>query len=47
MIQTYFVQVILGDDFEDLYIKATSRADAIAKAKQVTTIKHRFATFYC
>lgn len=45
--QTYFVQVILGDLFEDIYVKATSRADAIAKAKEVTTIKHRFATYYC
>jgi hypothetical protein len=43
--QTFLVQAILGDAFEDLYVTAASAAEAIAKAKTMTTLRHRFTRF--
>lgn len=43
--QTFMVQVRLGGQFEDLYVEAKTPAQAIAKARRLTTIKHRFAGF--
>ena len=41
----YSVQVILGDRFEDLLIKARNEAEAIRKAENATTPKSRWARF--
>lgn len=48
--QTYFVQVILGHLFEDLYIKARTPQDAVAKARKVVAkdhpaLAHRFTNY--
>jgi len=42
---TYFIQAILGDRFEDLYVTAATPAAALVIAKQQTTLKHRFTRF--
>jgi hypothetical protein len=41
----YFVQAQLGDQFEDLIIKAKTPAEAIAKARKATRLQHRFTAF--
>ena len=43
--ETYLVQAILCDKFEDLYVKASNEQEAIEKAKKMTTIKSRFVNF--
>ena len=43
--ETYMVQAILGNQFEDLYVKATSEQEAIEKAKKMTTIQSTFVNF--
>jgi len=43
--ETYLVQAILCDKFEDLYVKATSEQEAIEKAKKMTSLKSRFVNF--
>ncbi len=41
----YSVQVILGDRFEDLLIKARNEVEALRKAEKATTLKSRWARF--
>lgn len=41
----FSVQVILGDRFEDLLVKARNEAEAIRKAEKLTTLKSRWARF--
>jgi len=43
--ETYLVQAILYDKFEDLYVKAASEQEAIEKAKKMTTLKSTFVNF--
>jgi len=43
--ETYLVQAILCDKFEDLYVKATSEQEAIEKARKMTSFKSRFVNF--
>jgi len=43
--QTFLVQARLGSQFEDLYVEARTAAEAVAKAKKLTTLKHRFTNF--
>lgn len=50
--QTYLIQVILGNLFEDLRIEAATMEDAITKAKQVVAstpelviFKHRYTRY--
>lgn len=46
---TYHVQVIIGDYFEDLYIKASSGEVAIRKARRTSSLRthmsYRWARF--
>ena len=42
---TYLIQAQLGDRFEDLYVPARNEAEAIAKARKLTILKHRFTNF--
>ena len=44
-VETYLVQAILCDKFEDLYVKATSEQEAIEKARKMTSFKSRFVNF--
>lgn len=43
--QVWFVQAILGDRFEDLYLKAASAEEALALAEQATALKSRWTRF--
>ena len=45
--QTFMVQVIEGRNgrFEDLYVEARTDAEAIRKARKLTTIDLRWARF--
>lgn len=46
--KTFYVHVRLGSMFEDLYIKARCRSEAIRKARTAlkgTALDHRFANF--
>ena len=43
--ETFFVQAILCDRFEDLYIEARNVDEALAKAKEQTTLRHHFTRF--
>lgn len=43
--KTFLIQVIYGDQFEDLYIVAASEKAALAKAKKVTTLNSRWSRF--
>ena len=44
-IETYLVQAILGNQFEDLYVKAASEQEAIEKARKITSFKSTFVNF--
>lgn len=44
-IKTYFVQAILGDEFEDLYVEASSYAEAVSKARKLTRLQSRWTSF--
>jgi hypothetical protein len=43
--ETFFVQAIQGDRFEDFYIDAESIEEAIADARRQTTLDPRWVTF--
>lgn len=45
MQSTYMIHVQLGDKFEDLYVRACSVNDAIAKARRRTTLDARWSSF--
>lgn len=47
MTQTFFVQAIQGDRFEDLYVQARSWNEAVRKARKLTTLDPRWATYAC
>jgi len=42
---TFLIQAILGDRFEDLYIEASSAAEAIRKARKLTSLESRWTRF--
>lgn len=43
--KTYMVQAIYGEQFEDITVKAANPKDAIAAARQLTTLKSRWTRF--
>lgn len=46
--KSYMVQAILGRNFEDIYVKATSPSQALKRAKskvKSTRLDHRFTRF--
>lgn len=43
--QTFLVQAIQAQRFEDLYVKARNGAEAIRKARKLTTLDPRWVTF--
>lgn len=43
--QTFMIQAILGEAFEDLYITAATVEAALALAPSLTTLRHRFTRF--
>jgi hypothetical protein len=43
--ETYSVHVRLGDKFEDILVRAKDEAEAIHKAKNLTTLNLWFASF--
>lgn len=43
--QVWFVQAVLGDRFEDLYLEASSAEEALVFAKRATTLKSRWTRF--
>lgn len=43
--QTYMVQAILGDRFEDIYVDAKNEQSAILKAKKITSLKSTWTRF--
>jgi hypothetical protein len=45
--ETYFVQVRQAQLFEDLYVEARSWNEAVRKARKLTTLDTRWATYSC
>lgn len=43
--KTYMVHVQVANQFEDLYVQARNEKQAIAKARKLTTLDVRFASF--
>jgi hypothetical protein len=43
--QTYFIQAIQAQRFEDLYVRARNEAEALRKARKMTTLDARWVTF--
>lgn len=43
--KTYMIHVQLGNSFEDLYVEARNEKAAIAKARKLTTLDARWASF--